>query len=285
MAKKPVAKTALNFENFKPPSKGFVKKVIAPLKFYFSPSFFGLENLDNKKPALYITNHTVFGVSDGTLFGAQMYLKKDIFLMSLVDNSHFNIPFWKDIIPKIGFIRGSREACSELMKEKKNILVYPGGARETFKQKGEKYKLTWKNRLGFAKMAIEHGYDIVPITSIGGDDAYDIHFDSKDIMKSPAGAFLKITGLAKKYFKNGEEIPPIASGIGITSLPKPVKLYIKYGKRISTTAYNGQEDDEKSLWEVRTKVEDAMNKQFEELFELRKADKDKGPIRKLLGGV
>ncbi|MEX0811110.1 MAG: lysophospholipid acyltransferase family protein [Chitinophagales bacterium] len=285
MSQKPDPKKANPLVNFTPPSKEFVKKLIAPLKFYFSPSFYGMDNLDSTRPALYITNHTVFGVTDGTLFGAEMYLKKDIFLMSLVDKAHFNVPFWRDIIPKIGFINGSREACAELMRQKKNILVYPGGARETCKLKGEKYKLTWKKRTGFARMAIEFGYDIVPVTSIGGDDAYDIHYDSEDIMSSPAGKFLELTGLAKRFFKNGEEIPPIATGIGITSLPKPVKLYIKYGKRISTKALQGKEDDKDVLWSLRNKVEDAMNEQFEELFAIRKVDKDKSPLRRFLEGI
>lgn len=271
--------------DFTPPSKELVRKIAAPLKFYFTPSFYGMENLDSKKPALYITNHTVFGVTDGTLFGAEMYLKKGIFLMSLVDNAHFKIPFWKDIIPKIGFIKGSREACASLMDQQKNILVYPGGARETFKLKGEKYKLTWKKRTGFARMAIEYGYDIVPITSIGGDDAYDIHYDSEDIMSSAAGSFLKITGIAHKFFKDGEEIPPIATGIGITSLPKPVKLFIKFGKRISTEKYKGKENDKDALWDVRTQAEDAMNNQFKELFEIRKNYKEKSPIRKFLSDL
>lgn len=273
-----------SLQNFTPPSKKFVKNVVAPLEFYFSPRYYTFDKMDATKPALYVTNHSVYGISDGVLFGAKLYTEKDIFLMSLVDNTHFKMPLWRDIIPKIGFINGSRENCAQLMEQKRNILVYPGGARETCKLKGEKYKLTWKKRTGFARMAISFGYDIIPVTSIGGDDAYDIHFDAKDIMNSPAGKLLKSSGLAKKYFKDGEEIPPIATGIGITSIPKPVRLYVKFGDRISTAAYQGQENDETVLWKIRNQVEDAMNDQFDELLEKRKADKNKSPLRRFLGG-
>jgi hypothetical protein len=35
------------------------------------------------------------------------------------------------------------------------VLVYPGGGREVAKRKGEKYQLLWKERVGFARLAIE----------------------------------------------------------------------------------------------------------------------------------
>jgi hypothetical protein len=38
------------------------------------------------------------------------------------------------------------------------VLVFPGGGREVTKRKGEAHKVIWKERTGFARMAIEHGY-------------------------------------------------------------------------------------------------------------------------------
>ena len=39
----------------------------------------------------------------------------------------------------------------------RNVLVYPGGAAEIFKPKtAMKYELMWKERLGFARMAIKN---------------------------------------------------------------------------------------------------------------------------------
>jgi hypothetical protein len=42
----------------------------------------------------------------------------------------------------------------------------PGGAGEVFKGRGQDYKLLWKERLGFARMAIEFGYPIVPFAAV-----------------------------------------------------------------------------------------------------------------------
>ena len=58
------------------------------------------------------------------------------------------------------------------------VLVYPGGARETFKRVGEtKYKLEWGNKLGFAKAAIRHGATIIPVGSVGTEDMVDVVYD------------------------------------------------------------------------------------------------------------
>jgi hypothetical protein len=81
------------------------------------------------------------------------------------------------------------------------VLVFPGGAREVFKRKGEAYRLIWKERIGFVQMAAAHGYPIVPFASVGADEAYDIEFDAADLMRSPIGTLLRATGIARKILR------------------------------------------------------------------------------------
>lgn len=274
---KKLSKSKFQLENialdFNPPSKNFIKKVTQPFYDYFTPEFFGLENLSEKKPTLYIANHTIYGVTDGTLYLAEAYLKKNIYMRALADKMHFMIPIWKNIFADLGFANGSRDNCAYLMKKKQHILVFPGGTREACKRKGEEYKLIWKDRTGFARMAIEYGYDIVPIVNVGGDDAFTIQKNPEDVLENTIlGKALKWTGLAKGLLKNGENIPPLAYGIGKTIFPKPVKLYFAFGKRISTKAYNKNHENILYQWEVRNKIELAMNKMMVDLLEYRKTD-------------
>ena len=132
--------------NFTPPSVDFTTNMTALGRAYFQPQFFGLENLDKVKPAMYVTNHNVMGVLDGTLWAAEMYREKGIFARSLVDNFHYMVPGWRDMAGKMGFVRGTRENCKTMMEHGEHIMVYPGGGRETCKRKGERYKLTWRRR-------------------------------------------------------------------------------------------------------------------------------------------
>ena len=77
-----------------------------------------------------------------------------IFLRALTDKSHWQIPGSTAVMADVfGACEGTQRNVSLLMHSGQAILVYPGGARETFKRVGEeKYTLHWGNRVGFAKV-------------------------------------------------------------------------------------------------------------------------------------
>jgi len=268
---------------YTPPLKDLVRSIVAVPKAIFSPTYSGWDNVDRDRPALYVTNHSAIGLLDGTLWVAEIYLEKDIFTRPLVDNMHYNLPGWRDIGEQLGgFVRGTRENCLAMMKAGEHIVVYPGGGRETCKRKGEKYSLTWKKRTGFASMAIEMGYDIVPVAQVGPDDSYDILLDANDLMKSPLGEWLKERGILDRYLKGGDSIPPLVRGIGPTLIPRPEKHYYAFGERISTKEFAGREKDEEALWEVRNMVETRLEILITKLRIKKIEDGDDNPLRAFL---
>ena len=256
------------------PTLELFQKVIRPLRFYFHPALFGLDVVSSDKPALYVCNHTIFGLTDGVFLCAAAYEEKDVLIHVLVDDMHTKVPIWRDIAKDLGMVPASREACAQLMQDAEHIMVFPGGAREVCKQKGEAYQLVWKDHVGFAHMAIQFGYDIIPVASVGAEEAFEILYDSKDIMNSPFGKFLKLTGIADKYLKGGEIIPPIVKGIGKTGLPRPERIFIKLGERIETKSLMGLEDDQETLFALRDKVEASLENMIEELKEIKANDQD-----------
>lgn len=269
--------------DYHPVSKTFVRNFMLPFKFYFAPQFYGLEELDVSKPALYVSNHTVLGVLDGFPFGAELYLQKGVMVRALADSMHFKIPVWRDwITDKLGVLEASRENCHAVMKNKQSLVVYPGGTREVCKKKGEKYVLKWTDRRGFVRMAMQHGYDIIPVAAVGAEEAFTIVKDANDILKSPLGKFLKMIGVAEKYFKNGELMPPVVSGVGGTIIPRPVKMYFSFGKRISTKQYKKEFENIELQDEIKKKVEESLLGQFEKLFAIRDNDRDRSKWRRLL---
>lgn len=269
--------------DFEPPSKTFARGFIAPFKFYFAPQFYGLNELDVSRPALYVSNHTILGVFDGYPFGIELFLRKGILLRALGDSNHWRVPVWKDIVEKrLGAVEASRENCRALMKRGDSIVVFPGGTREVCKKKGEQYILKWNDRRGFVRMAMEFGYDIVPVAAVGAEETYTIIRDANDILNSPFGKFLKLIGVAEKYFKNGELMPPVVRGIGNTIFPRPAKLYFSFGKRISTARYKKLYDDAVAQEKMKKKVEKALLSEFEKLFKIRDNDTDRSKWRRLL---
>lgn len=283
MAKQTVTKKPHQALTFKPASKTFIRAFMAPFKFYFSPQFYGLDELDVSKPAMYVSNHTILGILDGFPFGSEIYLRKGIMLRALADSAHFKVPVWRDVLSQnFGVVEASRKNCGILMKQKESLIVYPGGAREICKKRGEEYILKWADRKGFVRMAMEYGYDIIPVAAVGAEEAFTIIKDADDILSSPFGKFLKFIGVAEHYFKNGELMPPVVRGIGDTIIPRPAKLYFSFGRRISTAKLKAKFEDPETQELVKQKVEDSLHKQFQELFEIRDHDTDRSKWRRLL---
>lgn len=255
-------------EMFNPPPKQMVSFLSKLVKWYFKTHIEGLENLSNEKPALYVSNHTLLGLTDGPLYIPALYKKKDIFLRPLADSMHLEIPLWRSIMTDYGVVEASRKNVASLMQQQQHILVFPGGTNEVCKVKGEEYQLKWQERYGFVKMAIENEYPIIPISGLGGDEIYDIVWDKNDIMNSKFGALLNKTGIADKYLKGGKIIPPIVKGVKGTLLPKSVALYYKFGKAINTKAYK-KDASTKNLKQLRQEVEQAIYQGIREMKVLR----------------
>jgi 1-acyl-sn-glycerol-3-phosphate acyltransferase len=283
MAEKSVKKNGHHALSYTPASKTFIRAFMAPFKFYFSPQFYGLDELDVTKPAVYVSNHTILGILDGFPFASELYLRKGIMLRALADSRHFKIPVWRDVLSQnFGVVEASRRNCATLMKQGESLVVYPGGAREICKKRGEQYVLKWADRKGFVRMAMQYGYDIIPVAAVGAEEAFTIVRDADDILNSPFGKFLKFIGVAEHYFKNGELMPPVVRGVGNTIIPRPAKLYFSFGKRISTAKYKALYEDPETQEMMKKKVEASLYKQFYELFEIRDHDTDRSKWRRLL---
>lgn len=267
--------------DFQPPSVSFVKRAIWPWKKWFDPRFFGIEHINADIPALYVGNHTIYGVIDSPLLFAGLYEKTGVFVRSLGDHFHYKIPIWGDLLLKYGSVPGTPKNCTALMKAGQNILVFPGGAREVAKRRGEENHLIWKSRTGFARLAIEHQYPIVPFASLGPDDMYSILYDAEDMQQSWLGRKILGNKYLADILRNGDLLMPIARGLGPTPLPRPERFYFMFGEPIKTTAFSNRANDKAAQWELREQVSDAIENMLEQLKDIRAKDQV-GLLRRLL---
>lgn len=249
-----------------------LRALLAAARTYFNPKFIGLEHLDLSKPALFVGNHTVYGLTDVPLMIDHLFREYGVVLRSLGDRAHFKIPGWRSMLQSYGMVLGSPENCSLLMQAQVPILVFPGGGREVCRRKGEKYRLIWKQRMGFVRLAIQHGYDIIPFGVVGPDDSFDILVDANDIMRTPlwraCSQFLAID----RFTRNGDLLPPIARGIGLSIAPKPQRYYFRFGQRISTRTLQGMQSDTNAVTTVRELVSASIELQLAELLRFRQKD-------------
>ncbi len=260
-------------QSFSPPSKAQMRATFAIARRWFHPEFLGLWELDLSRPALFVGNHTLFGLMDAPLMIEHLYTQYDVMLRGLGDRFHFDVPGWGRLLERNGMVLGTPEHCAALMEAGENILVFPGGGREVMRRKGERYQLIWKQRTGFARMAVQHGYDIIPFGSVGPDESFDILLDANDVQKSAAWKWASERfGLDSKT-RNGDMIPPVTRGLGLSMIPRPQRYYFGFGKRIPTEHLQGQEGDRDVLWQVREEVAGAVEEQIERLLRYRQEDR------------
>ncbi|KAJ7623639.1 DAGAT-domain-containing protein [Roridomyces roridus] len=90
-------------------------------------------------------------------------------------SSNFKMPFYRDVILAMGICSVSKTSCSNILKRGAGeaITIVVGGAAESLSAHPGTADLTLRRRLGFIKMAIRHGADLVPVFSFGENDIYE----------------------------------------------------------------------------------------------------------------
>ena len=263
-----------------PPELDLVERLLDPLRFFLRPRYVGLERVPDERPLLFVGNHTLFGLLDTPFLVADMWARRRILLRALGDHIHFEIPVWGRLLERYGTVDGTRENCAALMRQGEAILVFPGGAREVNKRKGEKHTLLWGDRLGFARLAVGHGCTIVPFASIGPDDAFDILLDAGDALSSPFGP-----GLRNRAGRKAEIIAPLVRGVGPTPLPRLERLYYHFGEPIPTAHLGGDQGDIEAARAVRDATRSAVEAGIETLLRLRESDPLRSTASRVLRGV
>ncbi|KAG6840504.1 hypothetical protein C0991_006301 [Blastosporella zonata] len=82
------------------------------------------------------------------------------------------MPFHRDILLALGVCSVSKKSCSNILNAGPGsaITIVVGGAAESLSARPGTANLTLRRRLGFIKLAIQHGADLVPVFSFGEND-------------------------------------------------------------------------------------------------------------------
>ncbi|KAF7309536.1 Diacylglycerol o-acyltransferase [Mycena indigotica] len=89
--------------------------------------------------------------------------------------SNFHIPLYRDMLLAMGICSVSKRSCSTILRAGPGsaITIVVGGATESLSAHPGTADLTLRRRLGFIKLAIRHGADLVPVFSFGENDIYE----------------------------------------------------------------------------------------------------------------
>jgi len=231
----------------------------------------GLENLPRDGRFLIVGNHTSFGVAEIVLIPYFVHRELGVRVRGLADRSFGRMGgLAQDTFAAAGAVIGHPDTGAALMRHDETVLVFPGGGRDMLKFKGEQYQLRWEGRSGFARLAIAHDYPIVPAGLVGGDDVYTSMAERGGIWERMSRSVgRRLHGLS------GVGIP-LNRGLGPTLIPRPQRMYLRFGSPIATTRPAGVRATE---WEatVKDRTQTALETILAELQLVRASD----PYRQL----
>jgi 1-acyl-sn-glycerol-3-phosphate acyltransferase len=257
------------------------KRVYQLIQRYFSPTVVGLENIP-KEPTLFVGNHCLLGL-DGFVVGPVLYYEANRFVRMMGDNIWLQNKSIGDALIHSGMIPGDPRACSAMMEDGQDLLVFPGGSHESLKPASKKYTLQWRERHGFVRMAAEHGYNITPFGLVGPDDFYDHLIESHEFLDSWPGKLLKRAGVITDAWRE-DLLPVIPRGMFSTLLPKPQACYLAFGEPIKVQDCRGKKTVPRALQKkMRQETADSIHDLLKDMLLLRTQEKEKqGLIRRFL---
>lgn len=140
---------------------------------YFRADVRGLDRIPADGPVLLVGNH-----SGGNI-------PPDTFVFTLAFCSYFGVerPFYQlahnlvvsapglGWLRKFGTIAANHDNARMALESGAALLVYPGGDYEVFRPSWERHRVDFGGRKGYVKLAREAGVPIVPVASVGGQEA------------------------------------------------------------------------------------------------------------------
>jgi 1-acyl-sn-glycerol-3-phosphate acyltransferase len=174
---------------------------------YHHHSVVGMEHIPHAGPVIVAVNHSL-ATYDISLLSLAIYKSKGRITRSLADRLFFKIPYLNELTTHLGVVEGNHENAQQLLQDGEIIVVAPGGMLEGLKSSQERYQILWDKRMGFAKLSARTGVPIVLAVCPKADDIFDVYSS-------------RLTKWAYQNFK----LPlPFARGLGISLIPRPVKL-------------------------------------------------------------
>ena len=102
--------------DFDPSLVAELDHLVQPLKRWLSPVSLGIEHVPREGAVLLAGNHTIYGLLDIPMLYLEIYEQTGRAVRGLSDHNHFALPIWRDLLRRMGAVRGTREICGRLFE-------------------------------------------------------------------------------------------------------------------------------------------------------------------------
>lgn len=226
----------------------------------------GLDVLPRDGRCLLVGNHTTSGWAEVVLIPYVVHRELGVRVRGLATRQLADMGgLGREVLEAAGAVVGDPETGAELMRQGETVLVFPGGGRDMLKFKGEEYQLQWQGRSGFARLAIAYDYPIIPVGLVGGDDVYHSLVERD-------GTWERMTrGVGERLHGVTGVGIPLIRGLGPTLVPRPQRMYLRFGSPIDTNRPAGTTA---AAWEATVKehTQAALEATLDDLRACRETD-------------
>lgn len=166
--------------------------VIKGLKLVFGPFIKGFTRLEivkkeelSARPALYISNHNIGALieSHSILFEVDRLFGDSHIVFGFTHPSIFKVPGIKNYYEWVGAVPATYDVAREVFFSGHSLLIFPGGNKQALRSVFDYNKNSFRDSHGWAKIAKEHGVDVVPITFKGSHFVNPVLFQSQTLSK------------------------------------------------------------------------------------------------------
>lgn len=167
---------------------GTTRRLAARLAKRLDARLHGGEHVPRTGPALLVGNHALFGADSGP-FCALLAAEVGRVPRWLGERNLWRIPGLAPLLDAVGAIPGRPDDAVKLLEAGELVCVYPGGFDDSSKLTTEAYTLFWRERAGFARVALRARAPIVPFASTGVDELFIVrrreHLIGRRLFGSP----------------------------------------------------------------------------------------------------
>lgn len=239
----------------------------------------GLPIVDPGVPLLLVGNHQLFSL-DG-IFIVEEFLREQQRLVTamvyppLLDEVSplnplpYPFPGSLELFEKFQVKPVSPRNLLKTLQPGGAALLFPGGAREVFKRKGEEYQLFWPDTADLVRLAAKANATIVPFSGVGSDEFFaGTVLDSDELLGLPVVGdwFRERIRNLPSLVEDDVFVPPVPA----PRLQGPRRNYFLFGEPIPTAGIDHK--DRAGCTEVYSKLRSTVEDGIEYLLSAREED-------------